>query len=145
MPVNSTHADYLDNIEPWQLIRDVLAGDRVIKRAGEKYVARLDSQSDDEFRAYVERGSGVLFSLKVKRLFVSVHRREGRRQPAPSTLPVKRFLAPGGRTGKQTVTPSRGRVGDGVTDSFQVCGLWWQDNPPKTPKRGASGSSALLA
>ncbi len=57
MPVNSTHADYLENLEPWQRIRDVLAGDRALKRAGEKYVARLDSQSDDEFRAYVERGS----------------------------------------------------------------------------------------
>lgn len=33
-----------------------MAGDRAIKRAGAKYVARLDSQSDDEFRAYVERG-----------------------------------------------------------------------------------------
>ncbi len=57
MPVNSLHADYLENIEPWQCIRDVLAGDRAIKRAGEKYVARLDSQTDDEFRAYVARGS----------------------------------------------------------------------------------------
>ena len=57
MPVNSAHADYLENLEPWQRIRDVLAGDRAIKQAGEKYVARLDSQSDDEFRAYVERGS----------------------------------------------------------------------------------------
>ena len=57
MPVNTTHADYLENIEPWQRIRDVLAGDRALKRAGEKYVARLDSQSDDEFRAYVARGS----------------------------------------------------------------------------------------
>lgn len=54
--MNSTHADYDDNLDAWQRIRDVLAGDRAIKRAGEKYVARLDSQSDDEFRAYVERG-----------------------------------------------------------------------------------------
>jgi hypothetical protein len=36
--------------------RDVLTGDTAIKRAGEKYVPRLDSQTDDEFRAYVERG-----------------------------------------------------------------------------------------
>ena len=56
MPVNSTHPDYDENIEPWQRIRDVLAGDRAIKRAGEKYVARLDSQTDEEFQAYVERG-----------------------------------------------------------------------------------------
>ncbi len=51
------HADYLENLDAWQRIRDVLAGDRALKRAGEKYVARLDSQTDDEFRAYVERGS----------------------------------------------------------------------------------------
>ena len=56
MPVNSTHPDYDENLEAWQRIRDVLAGDRAIKRAGEKYVARLDSQNDDEFRAYIERG-----------------------------------------------------------------------------------------
>ena len=46
MPVNSTHADYGENVDAWLRIRDVLAGDRAIKRAGEKYVARLDSQTD---------------------------------------------------------------------------------------------------
>ncbi len=56
MPVNSTHADYGENLDAWQRIRDVLSGDRAIKRAGEKYVARLDSQTDEEFRSYVERG-----------------------------------------------------------------------------------------
>lgn len=56
MPVNSTHPDYDENLDAWQRIRDVLAGDTAIKRAGDKYVARLDSQNDDEFRAYVERG-----------------------------------------------------------------------------------------
>ena len=56
MPVNSTHADYDENLAAWQRIRDVLAGDTAIKSGGAKYVARLDSQSDDEFRAYVDRG-----------------------------------------------------------------------------------------
>ena len=56
MPVNSTHSSYDENAEVWQRIRDVLAGDTAIKRAVEKYVPRLDSQTDDEFRAYVERG-----------------------------------------------------------------------------------------
>ena len=56
MPVNSTHADYDENLDVWLRIRDVLGGDQAIKRAGEKYVARLDSQTDAEFRAYVERG-----------------------------------------------------------------------------------------
>jgi Domain of unknown function (DUF4055) len=56
MPVNSTHPDHDENLDAWLRIRDVLAGDRAIKRAGKKYVARLDSQTDEEFRAYVERG-----------------------------------------------------------------------------------------
>ena len=60
MPVNSTHADYDENLAAWQRIRDVLAGDTVIKRGGAKYVARLDSQSDDEFRAYVDRGTALM-------------------------------------------------------------------------------------
>ena len=49
MPVNSTHPDNDENLDAWLRIRDVLAGDRAIKRAGEKYVARLDSQTDEEF------------------------------------------------------------------------------------------------
>ena len=56
MPVNSTHADYDAHFETWERIRDVMAGDSTIKRAGARYVARLDSQTDDEFRAYVNRG-----------------------------------------------------------------------------------------
>ena len=40
----------------WLRLRDVLAGDEAIKRGGEKYVPRLDAQSDEEFRAYVDRG-----------------------------------------------------------------------------------------
>ena len=56
MPVNSSHPAYDEHLPSWLRLRDVLAGDEAIKRAGEKYVPRLDSQSDDEFRAYVERG-----------------------------------------------------------------------------------------
>jgi hypothetical protein len=52
MPVNSTHPEYDANLPCWERIRDVL----LVKRAGEKYVARLDSQSESEFEAYVERG-----------------------------------------------------------------------------------------
>lgn len=56
MPVNSTHADYDANIDSWQRIRDVLLGDAALKRGGDKYVPRLDSQTDEEFSAYVKRG-----------------------------------------------------------------------------------------
>src|ERR1043165_7761748 len=56
MPVNSTHPEYDANLPCWERIRDVLLGDTAVKRAGEKYVARLDSQSESEFEAYVDRG-----------------------------------------------------------------------------------------
>ena len=48
--MNSTHPAYA---EAWQRIRDVMAGDHAIKRAN---VPRLDSQTEDEYRGYVERG-----------------------------------------------------------------------------------------
>ena len=52
MPVNSTHPDYDANLDAWQRIRDVLLGDTAMKRRGQKYVPRLDSQTDEEFQAY---------------------------------------------------------------------------------------------
>jgi hypothetical protein len=55
MLVNSTHADW-KHLDAWLRIRDVLAGDRAMKRAGQKNVPHLDSKADEEFRAYVERG-----------------------------------------------------------------------------------------
>ena len=56
MPVNSTHPDYASNCDSWQRIRDVVLGDAAINAGGKKYVARLDSQTDQEFQAYVNRG-----------------------------------------------------------------------------------------
>jgi len=57
MPVNSTHPDYDAAAGEWSRARDVLAGEDAVKGGGEKYLARLDSQSDDEFVAYVKRAS----------------------------------------------------------------------------------------
>jgi hypothetical protein len=57
MPVQSTHLDYDANLPVWLRVRDVLAGDDAIKAAGEKYVPRLQDQTDDEFTAYVQRSS----------------------------------------------------------------------------------------
>jgi len=56
MPVNTTYPAYDLNLEAWQRIRDVIAGDAAIKRGGEKYMPRLDSQSDSEYQAYIGRG-----------------------------------------------------------------------------------------
>jgi hypothetical protein len=57
MPVNTTHADYDFALPDWSRARDVLAGEDAVKSAGEKYLPRLDSQSDEEFLAYRKRAS----------------------------------------------------------------------------------------
>ncbi len=41
----------------WSRARDVLAGEDAVKAGGEKYLARLDSQTDEEFAAYRKRAS----------------------------------------------------------------------------------------
>ena len=51
MPVNTTHPDYDFGLPGWLRARDVLAGEDAVKSAGEKYLPRLDSQSDEEFLA----------------------------------------------------------------------------------------------
>jgi hypothetical protein len=57
MPVNNTHPDYDAALGDWLRARDVLAGEDAVKSAGEKYLPRLDSQSDEEFLAYRKRAS----------------------------------------------------------------------------------------
>jgi len=56
MAANSVHADYERFANSWQRIRDVLAGEDAMKAAAERYVPRLDSQTDVEYLAYIKRG-----------------------------------------------------------------------------------------
>src|SRR6516162_3328274 len=55
MPANSTHTDYDANLPAWLRARDVIAGEDAVKFGGEKYLPRLDSQTDDEYAAYKSR------------------------------------------------------------------------------------------
>jgi len=57
MPVNNTHPDYDASPPDWLRARDVLAGEDAVRSASEKYLPRLDSQSDEEFLAYRKRAS----------------------------------------------------------------------------------------
>src|SRR5512135_1068441 len=57
MAVNSTHPEYDANAFAWSRARDVLAGEDAVKAAGERYLPRLDSQSDEEYGAYKARAS----------------------------------------------------------------------------------------
>jgi hypothetical protein len=55
VPANSTHPEYDANLAAWLRARDVIAGEDAVKAAGENYLPRLDSQSDDEYNAYKSR------------------------------------------------------------------------------------------
>src|SRR5215510_6810190 len=72
MPVNSVHFDYLGALPDWLRTRDVLAGEDAIKAGGEKYLPRLDSQTDEEFRAYRQRASFFNASARSAEGFVGL-------------------------------------------------------------------------
>ena len=57
MPVNSTHPEYDASLPAWLRARDVLAGEDAVKSGTVRYVPRLDSQTDDEYAAYLARGA----------------------------------------------------------------------------------------
>jgi hypothetical protein len=57
MPVNTTHPEYEENLPAWLRARDVIAGEDAIKCGGEKYLPRLEAQTDEEYAAYRDRAS----------------------------------------------------------------------------------------
>jgi hypothetical protein len=57
MAIDATHREYDASVPAWVRARDVLAGEDAVKAAGEKYLARLDSQSDEEYAAYKARSA----------------------------------------------------------------------------------------
>ena len=57
MSVNATHPDYDAALPAWLRARDVTAGEDAVKSAGEKYLPRLEAQTDEEYAAYLARAS----------------------------------------------------------------------------------------
>ena len=57
MARNSRHPEYEKAAPVWKRARDVFAGEDAVKAAGEKYLPRIDSQSDDDFAIYKARAS----------------------------------------------------------------------------------------
>ena len=72
MPVNSTHPDYDASAVDWSRARDVLAGEDAVKAGGEKYLPRLDSQTDEEFAAYVQRASYFNASARTSEAYLGL-------------------------------------------------------------------------
>jgi hypothetical protein len=57
MPVNTTHAEYDGALLAWLRARDVIAGEDAVKSAGERYLPRLEAQTDEEYAAYRARAA----------------------------------------------------------------------------------------
>src|SRR5512137_1588064 len=72
MPVNRTHPDYDASAVEWSRARDVLAGEDAVKAGGEKYLPRLDSQTDEEFAAYVQRASYFNASARTSEAYLGL-------------------------------------------------------------------------
>ena len=49
MSVNTQHAQYKSNLSTWKLMRDVISSNVT------SYVPKLEGQSQEEFKAYVNR------------------------------------------------------------------------------------------
>ena len=72
MAANSTHPDYDASAVDWSRVRDVMAGEDAVKAGGEKYLPRLDSQSDEEFAAYVKRASFFNASARTSEAYLGL-------------------------------------------------------------------------
>ncbi len=107
MPVNSTHPDFDANVSAWLRARDVLAGEDAVKVAGELYLPKLDSQTDDEYLAYKARASFFNATARTLDGFLGlIFRRE----------PTVKF--PGGNEGDAAASPYR--AVSGVAGALRV-------------------------
>jgi hypothetical protein len=66
MPVNSTHPECEAALPAWLRARDVIAGEDVVKSAGEKYLPCLEAQTDEEtcdhYRLHADYRHGMHFT-----------------------------------------------------------------------------------
>ena len=93
MPVNSTHPDYDAHALDWSRARDVLSGEDAVKAGGEKYLPRLDSQSDLEFLAYRKRAAFFNATARSAEGFIGLI---FRRPPFVKVPEVRAGVAPSG-------------------------------------------------
>ena len=104
MDVNSTHPDYDAAAPQWSRARDVIAGEDAVKAAGERYLPRLDSQSDEEYLAYRQRASffnatawsaeGFIGLIFRRPPFIKIPESNARPRPGPDTTSISPRLRP---------------------------------------------------
>jgi hypothetical protein len=105
MPVDALHPQYESFLSNWLRARDVIAGEDAIKAAGERYLPRLESQTDEEYAAYVARAAFFNGTARTAEGFAGmIFRRE----------PVVRTPAEAGARGRQNSEGKRqnGRNGE---------------------------------
>lgn len=64
--VATVHPTYTTADEDWQTIEDICDGSRCVKRVGERYLPKLEDQSNAEYRAYKDRATFVNFTKRTR-------------------------------------------------------------------------------
>src|SRR6478672_4884801 len=55
--INTSHLSYEFSLADWLRVRDIIAGEDSVKAAGERYLPRIQSQTDEEYNLYRQRAS----------------------------------------------------------------------------------------
>lgn len=55
MPVNALSSGYTEAYPDWQQLRDTMAGEKAVKAQKTKYLPKLESQTEAEYAAYLDR------------------------------------------------------------------------------------------
>ena len=107
MAVNSTHPLYEMNLPVWSRARDVVAGEDAVKAAGDKYLAMLDSQTDDEYRDYKGRASFFGATALTLEGYLDLIFRRAPVTNLPNAEPLRAFLENCDRWGASFVRYAR--------------------------------------
>jgi len=62
--VNTPCVEYNDNLPLWTLIRDSIAGEEAIKKAGETYLPRASGHNDTDYQRYLTRTHYSMFTAR---------------------------------------------------------------------------------
>src|SRR6185369_8437717 len=113
MVIGSAHSEYGAHLAEWSRARDVLAGEDAVKAAGEKYLPRLDSQSDEEYAAYKARASFLgATSRTLEEYLELVFRRAPVTNPGAAAKSLHPFLTDCDLWGMDFVRYSKRAVGE---------------------------------
>src|SRR6266568_6266610 len=132
MPVNATHLEYDTSLPAWLRARDVLAGEDAVKAAGEKYLPRLDSQSDEEYAAYKVRASFFGATARTLEEYLDLIFRRAPVTNLPNTEQLRAFVEDCDRWGTSFVRYAR-RVMSDVLSVGRAGSLVLQDSASGRP------------